>query len=87
MRLFYFIIIVVTLLLYSCTEQYKVRNLGEVGVYDLPPGKKLIVVTWKEDNLWYLVRDRKEGESVDTFEFIETSSFGIWEGKMILREN
>jgi hypothetical protein len=32
--------------------------------------------------LWYLVRDRRENESPESYEFAEKSSWGILEGKV-----
>lgn len=59
---------------------------GTVNV-DLPVNKKLVNVTWKDSNLWYLTRDMKNNESEETYEFIEESNYGLVEGKVILKEH
>lgn len=43
---------------------------------DLPRGQKLVVVTWKGENLWYLTRDMRRGEQPESYTFWESSSFG-----------
>lgn len=71
----------------SCTENQRAKNFGGTSNIDLPKDTKLVTVTWKGDELWYLVRERKENETVETYTFIEDSSFGMMEGKVILKEN
>lgn len=70
----------------GCTEQQMTKNYGGTTTIDLPSGRKLEEVTWKEDNLWILTRERKEGETIDTYYFNEDSSWGIVEGTVILNE-
>lgn len=66
--------------LLSCTENSRVRNWGGTGTLVLPTGQKLVNLTWKGDQLWYLTRPMIESDSVETYEFREESSFGIIEG-------
>jgi hypothetical protein len=70
----------------SCTQNQRAKNFGGTAKYDLPKGKKLLVVTWKGDDMWYLVRDAKEGETPETYQFYESSSWGLMNGKIILKE-
>ncbi len=70
----------------SCTENFKVKKMGGKMKVELPVGKKLVNVTWKEDNMWVLTRDRHEDEKVDTFTFKEKSSMGVMEGTIIFIE-
>lgn len=72
--------------LVGCTEQSNAKNLGGTYTMELPKGKKLLEVTWKDDELWYLTRDMKEDEQAETYEFKEDSSFGIMEGTVIIKE-
>ena len=78
--------VVFALSLVSCTENDKVKNFGGNMKVELPKGKKLIFVTWKEDDLWYLVEDMEEGYVPKTKEFIENSSFGMLNGKVTFTE-
>jgi hypothetical protein len=70
----------------GCTQQERAKAWGGTATTTLPPGEKLVVVTWKETNLWYLTRPMKEGEVPETYTFREDSSYGMVEGKVIIRE-
>jgi len=71
----------------SCTENQKAKSWGGKATIDLPAGKKLINATWKDDNLWYLTREMRAGETAEEYVFSEESSFGIMEGTYIIREH
>jgi hypothetical protein len=70
----------------GCTEQQRARSLGGETTIELPKGKKLVVATWKGTELWFLTRDMREGDLIETYEFIENSSFGILQGKVTIKE-
>ncbi len=70
----------------GCTDNTRTRTFGGVITVDLPNGKKLENVTWKEGDLWYLVRPMRPGETPETHHFIEKSAWGTWEGSVILHE-
>ncbi len=70
----------------GCTQNERARHFGGTATIDLPAGRKLVNVTFKESNLWILTRHAKPGETPETFEFIEDSNFGVMNGKIILRE-
>ena len=54
----------------------------------LETGKKLVNATWKDgDNLWYLVRVMRTNEVPETTEFVEKSSYGLNEGKVVFEES
>jgi len=78
LKLLFFLVLVVTL--FSCTENSRVKKWGGTGTLELPKGQKLVDLTWKGDQLWYLVRPMTEQDSVETYTFREESSFGIIEG-------
>ena len=60
--------------------------MGGKATVRLPKGQKLVEATWKEVDLWYLTRDRREGEPIETFTFQESSSFGVIEGTVTFIE-
>ena len=70
----------------GCTEQERAKSWGGTTQVDLPAGKKLVVATWKESNLWLLTRDMRALELAETYEFVEDSSWGVFEGKVVIRE-
>ena len=43
----------------SCTENARVKTFGGTGVINLPAGQKLVNITWKETQVWYLTRKMK----------------------------
>ena len=62
------------------------RYVGGEMVVNLPKGKKLVNATWKDGDLWYLVRDIKIDETPEIIEFIEKSTLGVAEGKVVFKE-
>lgn len=73
-------------LLTGCTQQERVKLFGGVMTLDLPCDTKLFEITWKDNNLWYAVRPMTPADSVTTYVFQESSSFGVNEGKVVVRE-
>lgn len=61
----------------SCTENTRVKTWGGKGKLELPKGQKLINVTWKETELWYLTKNMTENDSAETYYFQEESSWGV----------
>ena len=70
----------------SCTENQRAKRWGGTAGVTLEEGQKVVTVTWKDSDLWILTRDRKAGESVDTYTFFEESSWGVLEGSYIIKE-
>jgi hypothetical protein len=68
------------MLLTSCTENERVKSWGGEGTIKLPKGKKLVNVTWKETQIWYLTRDMDSNDVAETYQFHEESSYGVIEG-------
>lgn len=80
-------ILLLLVLLTSCTDNEKARNFGGTEKIQLPKGQRLVTATWKKDDLWYLTEPMPENYLPQTREFIEKSSFGVWEGKVIFLES
>jgi len=70
----------------SCTENARVKRFGGEGTINLPQGQKLINVTWKQDEIWYLTRKMRNDEKAETYKFQEESSWGVVEGTYNLIE-
>ena len=70
----------------GCTAQERARSFGGTAEVELPAGRKLINVTFKETDIWYLTRAAKPDEKPETYEFAESASWGLLEGKIIIRE-
>ncbi len=67
-------------LLASCTENSRVKNFGGEGTINLPSGRKLVNITWKEDQIWYLTRQMDSSDVAETYQFHEEASWGMVEG-------
>lgn len=52
-------VFILSLIAISCTQNNRAKNWGGQAEYTLPKGQKLINITWKETNLWYLTRPMK----------------------------
>lgn len=78
--------LVVSSMFLGCTEQQRARSYGGKAEIMLPQGKKLVVATWKQDDLWLLTRNRKQNEEVETYQFQESSSWGVLEGTVVIQE-
>ena len=64
----------------SCTENSKVKSWGGEGTINLPKGRKLVNITWKDDQIWYLTRSMGKNDSPESYKFQEESSWGVIEG-------
>jgi len=76
----------VILLATGCTENQRARSFGGTSTHELPPNSKLVTATWKQDDLWMLTRPMHTNDTAETYEFRESSSFGLMEGKVIIKE-
>jgi hypothetical protein len=75
-----FLAIVMGVVVTSCTENDRVKNWGGEGNINLPKGRKLVNVTWKETEIWYLTRPMNSNDVAETYQFQEESSWGVMEG-------
>ena len=86
-----FIITIITVVatifvLGSCTQNQRAKGFGGNAEMTLPKGQKLVTVTWKESNLWYLTRPMTDEDVAETYSFKEESSYGVWEGTYTIKE-
>lgn len=81
------IVVIFIFLLRSCSEQTKTRNFGGEMTVDLPVNQKLEMITWKDDELWYLTKPMTEDDVAETHTFQESSVLGVWEGTVTVVEH
>ena len=74
------IFILLAISLAACTENSRVKNFGGKGTINLPAGRKLVNITWKGTEIWYLTRPMDSTDVAETYTFHEESSFGVMEG-------
>ena len=70
----------------SCTENSRVKSFGGEGTINLPKGRKLVNVTWKETQIWYLTRPMNSNDVAEKYQFHEESSWGMVEGTYTIIE-
>ena len=80
------LVLMAVALLMGCTEQSMARNYGGDTVIKLPCGRKLVTGSWKVDNLWLLTRPMHEAEDPGEYVYMESSSWGVWEGTITIKE-
>lgn len=71
----------------GCTDNQRARTFGGTSDVKVAPGQKVISATWKQDSLWYLTRPMRADEQPETSSLVESSSFGLVEGKVVFRES
>ena len=84
--IFGIVILAVTAFTFSSCDQALTRSMGGTTKVQLEPGEKLLEVTWKGDNIWYLVEPMDSNYIPKTKTFKESSRAGILEGKVIFIE-
>jgi hypothetical protein len=85
--LFLGIAVLVLSIFVACTENQRAKTFGGTMTVNLPAGQKLINATWKEEDLWYLIRPMRAGEVPEEALFKEDSSFGILKGTVVFKES
>lgn len=81
------IILIIPILLTSCTDNEIARHYGGTEIMNVKENQKVITVTWKEQSLWVLTEPMKETDKPRELLFEEKSSYGLVEGKVIIRES
>lgn len=80
-------VILLVLFTFSGCAQSMARNWGGNYTLELPAGEKLIEITWKEDEIWYLSRPMREDEFTETYTFQEDTVYGLLEGTVTVIES
>lgn len=71
----------------SCTEKQRTRQFGGSMVINLPKGQKLMMATWKETDLFYLLEPMDSNYIPKQKTFVEDSNWGVLESKIIFVES
>lgn len=80
------ITLLITLFVSACTEQSCARQYGGESDVSIPCGRKLVIATWKDNDLWFLTRAWKDGDQAESYVFNESSSWGLMEGTVNIKE-
>ena len=82
-----FILAIAAIAFTSCTENQRAKNFGGTATVNLEPNRKLVTVTWKEDQIWYLTRPMDSTDKAESYKFQEESSWGMIEGTVVISES
>lgn len=80
------ILIVFGITLQSCTKNERAKSWGGTADVNIESNYKVVNVTWKENDLWILVRPMTPTDVPETLTFYEKSSWGVFNGKYIIHE-
>lgn len=81
-----FIISALIVLARACSQQSITRNWGGEMDMHLEPNRKLVEVTWKNDNIWYLTKPMTDDDIAEVYEFAESDAIGVFEGTLHIYE-
>ncbi len=81
----------IAILSLTACENQLAKTFGGKMTVELDKDQKLVNASWKtysESNtsLWLLTRVRKADEQPETYQYIEKSTFGVWEGTVTIVE-
>lgn len=71
---------VLVLVVSACTDNQRARQWGGTETINLPKGEKLVTVTWKGVDLWYLTEQMDSSYRPEVKYFREDSNMGAFEG-------
>lgn len=87
MKLIYILTIALALISFGCSENINTKGFGGKMTINLPANKKLVNATWKDTELWYLTRAMNSNEFPEVYNFVEKSTYGVWEGEVVFVES
>ena len=82
MKKIFFLLVVLSLV--SCSDQQMARSFGGTETVTLEPGKRLVNITWKENDLWILTK--QDTTNPTTYSFKQKSVAGVLSGEVIIKE-
>ena len=83
----FILILIAAICLCSCTEQIMTRELGGEMTIELPKGQELMMVTWKDTDLFYLTRPMADDYVPVKKTFKESSAYGVMESTVYFIES
>lgn len=71
----------------GCSENSRAKAFGGTMNFEVPSDQAFVNVTWKDESLWVLTKDRAVTDTdYSTYHFIEDSSGGWFEGDVIIKQ-
>ena len=81
------LLITISICLCSCNEQIRTRVYGGEMTINLPAGQELMMVTWKDNDLFYLTRPMASDYVPVTKVFQERSPLGVIRTTVYFKES
>ena len=78
---------VALLTMVACTENQRARNFGGTMTISLKPGEKLMMATWKGEDLFYLTEPMDSDYTPKTKTLREDASFGVIQTVVVFEES
>lgn len=85
-KIFASILLVSIILLAGC-NQMMAKNFGGDYTLELPKGEKLVNITWKKNDLWYLTVPMEDDYEPQTYKFQADTVLGVFEGTVTIIES
>lgn len=85
-RKFVAVVGILLILLVTSGCQTTTKSFGGSMTIKLPKNEKLVMITWKDNSLWYLTKPMTEDDIAETYKFQESAEFGIMEGTVTVIE-
>jgi hypothetical protein len=75
----------------SACDNAMTKSFGGTMTVELEKDQKLVNASWKSSgksssSLWLLTRVRKDNEQPETYKYIEKSTYGVFEGTVVIQE-
>ena len=86
-KIFLGLIILLTCICVSCTDNVRSRVYGGNSTVHVKQGYKLVEVTWKNNDMWYLIEPMEDDYIPKTKIFQENSNYGIINGSVTFIES
>jgi hypothetical protein len=86
MKRIFILLAIISLVSFTSCKNTRVKKYGGKMTIELKANEKLVNVTWKDDNLWYLTVPMESTDIPKTSLFKEKSKRGILEGEITFKE-
>lgn len=74
------LVLIILKVMWKTSENYRAKNWSGTVYINLGPDNEFINITWKDESIWYLIRNKTTGD----YEFIEKTPLGILPGGKIV---
>ena len=84
---FMVLLALLTFSMVACTANQRAKTFGGEMIIQVPCDNVVFDVTWKGEDVWYATQPPRPDWRPERKSFIEASSYGVIEGKVILVES